>query len=1157
MALPLSPQTPDPRRRPGPAPRVVAAMQVARLQAYAARAGMVMAASVAVGALALAVLGRGEAAHVVWLALLTVVIGLRVLWSWAWRRALRADPMAGPITRSAADQRTAWPDTGPWLRRIRTITLAHGAVWGLLAWVGAVPGDADGVGTLILIQAGVGIAGMMLLQFDLAAALVFALLVVLPLGLRLALAAGPMPEVARVALTMVVLLCGCLYVVARRAEQARQSLVAARLAEADRRRETEQADTLLQRVFDHVGEGICIFDAQYRLLAVNARLTELVGLDDPALHVPGTPLRDWVLHLALRGEYGDVDPSAEVERRLADIARPERSIAQRTRADGRSIETRRTPLPEGGFAMVCVDVSERVASAAALFDNQRTLDLLLRNTDEGFWFIDNEQRTTDANRAMCHMLGLPREALLGRSIWEFVDAANADIFRRQVALRAQGQSGSYEIALTRADGRQVSCYNNATPIHDAQGRKIGAIGLFSDITVQKQAAAEAQRASQLLAQKSQVLETTLESLSQGVVSIDVDMRIHAWNRRALALLEVPESFFLAHPTLRELGQWQVAQGHFGPALERLEGVEERDGLRAYLAGDNAACKATEAFYRRTRADGTVIEVRTHFAADGGQVRTFTDVTAEVAAQLALRESEQRFRTMADAAPALIWMSGADAQATWFNQAWLQLRGHSMAQMLAESWTERVHPDDQAVCRVLFYDAFSGRKAYAVELRVATAAGGWAWVADHGIPRFDGHGAFEGFVSYGWDITARKQAEVALIAARDEAERANRAKSEFLSRMSHELRTPLNAILGFGQLLQRDRDEPLRPEQALRVDQILQGGHHLLALINEVLDLARIEAGTLPLSLEPVDVDELVDECLRLMQPTARAQGVQMQRVSPPASAGLALADRTRLRQVLLNLVSNAIKYNRAGGAVQLRCHRADDAVHIEVADDGPGLDEAQQQRLFRAFERLDAAGSSIEGAGIGLALSKSLVGLMQGQIGVHSAPGTGSCFWVTLQPAAVAGAGALPASAAPATAATAVVPPDPAPVEACRVLYIEDNAVNQLLMQGMLAHRPGTALTLADLPEPGLALARSLQPDLILLDIQLPGMSGYEVLRALRADERTRSIPVIAVSANAMSDDLAQARAAGFDDYLTKPLDLARLLDAMAGAMARAIAVKV
>jgi PAS domain S-box-containing protein len=1097
--------------------RVRAAVQAAQVRAYAGRAGMVTGASLVVGVLAVAALGAGlPGRHLAWLAALAAVLGLRALVARAWQRAAH----------------DAMPDTGPWLLRLRALTLAHGAVWGALAWVGPAPAGIDGVATLLLMQAGIGIAGMMLVQFDRWAALGFALLAVLPLAARLALMPGPQPRLVTVAAVMLLILTGCLFVVAQRAARERASLAEARLAEADRAQETRQVDTLLQRVFDHVGEGICIFDAESRLLAVNARLAEMVGLDDPALMRPGTPVRAWLLHLGRRGEYGAVDPVAEADRREAELRSPQRGIAQRRRADGRTIETRRTPLPEGGFAMVCVDVTGRVASEAVLFENQRTLDVLLRNTEEGFWFIDNEARTTDANRAMCRMLGVTREQLLGRSIFEFVDAENEAIFRHQVALRAQGQAGSYEITLRRDDGSRLDCYNNATPIHDAQGRKIGAIGLFSDITAQKQAAAEAQRASALLAEKTHVLETTLESLSQGVISVDAATRIHVWNRRALELLQVPQALLQTHPTLRELGRWQAQQGHFGAQLEQLEGPVERDELHRYLAGEDSVL-GQAAHYRRTRSDGTVIEVHTHFTPGGGHVRTYTDVTAQLAAQRALRESETRFRSMADAAPALIWLSDPQGAVIWFNQAWLKLRGETPQQAMAAPWAERIHPDDHAGVRAAFESAFARREAYTVEFRAATADGGWAWIADQGIPRFGDLGAFEGFVSYGWNITERKRAEVALIAARDEAERANRAKSEFLSRMSHELRTPLNAILGFGQLLQRDPAEPLQAEQRRRVEQILRGGTHLLELINEVLDLARIEAGTLPLQLEPVDVDALIDECLRLMQPAARARQLRLTLRTAPGAAGTALADPTRLRQVLLNLLSNAIKYNREGGEVRLRCSHAGIGLRLEVEDDGPGLDATRQQRLFQAFERLDAEGSGVEGAGIGLALSKSLVGLMQGRIGIDSAPGAGSCFWVELQCAgAAAQAGAAGETAQLPTAAARPL----------RVLYIEDNAVNQLLMQGMLAHRPGLALDMAELPEQGLAMARAAPPDLVLLDIQLPGMSGYEVLQALRADARTHAVPVIAVSANAMADDLDQARRAGFDDYLTKPLDLNRLL---------------
>ena len=978
------------------------ALRQDRIRAYTDGAWLGVLVSGSVGAMAVLSLGVDAVAAAVWGGCLAAVLGLRLVLA----RAGPADPVAR-------------------LRGFRAVTLLHGAAWGALPWLGPGPAGIDAVATLLMLQAGVAVGGMMLLLYDRRAALAFALAVFLPLIVRMALWPGPTPLVAHVAAAMVLLLVAALWVTALRADRERVQLARARLAKADQVAETRHADALLQRVFDHAGEGICVFDARLRLLAMNRQMAWLLGLDDDVLTEPGTPLRNWVLYLARRGEYGAVDPEAEADRRLADVRRPQRSVAQRRRANGRTIETRRTPLPEGGFVMVCVDITDRLASEEALFENRRTLDVLLENTEEGFWFIDNEQRTTDANRAMCRMLGVSREQMLGHTIFDFVDAENEAIFRQQVARRTQGQASSYEITLTRPDGTQVHCYNNGTPIHDAMGRKIGAIGLFSDITQSRQAAADAQRASALAAQKSVLLETTLQSLSQGVLSIGADMRVNAWNQRLVDLLQVPESFLQTAPTLREVGQWQVSQGVFGPDMTQLVGRTEREGLQRYLAGDDGA--VTSALnYRRTRADGTVIEVRSHFPASGGQVRTYTDVTDQTAA----------------------------------------------------------------------HDA--------------------------------------------------------MLAAKEQAERANRAKSEFLSRMSHELRTPLNAILGFAQLLQRDTDEPLQPGQQVRVDQVLRGGRHLLVLINEVLDLARIEAGTLPLHDERVDVAELLGDCLRLVQPMAHERQVALVVVPPQSPVGTVTVDPTRLRQVMLNLLSNAIKYNREGGQVRLshavQGTGADAQVRIEVHDEGPGLSAEQQQRLFQAFERLDADASTVEGAGIGLALCRSLVGLMHGSIGVHSTPGHGSSFWVLLprgntgdeRPAAEAPATlavALPADAAEATPATR------------RVLYIEDNPVNQVLMQGMLAFRPEIDLQLADRPETGLHMAEQTPPDLILLDIQLPGMSGFEVLQALRRMPGTSAVPVIAVSANAMPEDLDQARRAGFDDYITKPLDLPRLLEAVGRAL--------
>jgi PAS domain S-box-containing protein len=914
--------------------------------------------------------------------------------------------------------------------------------------------------------------------------------------------------------------------------------------------DTPYSAPLLRLIFDHAGEGISVFDASLRLTAWNQRFLDFSGVV-PGQVMPGAALEDLLLGMAQTGEFGPCEPHAEVASRLAMLGDGRPSVTQRVRPDGRTIELRRSPTPGGGFVMLYVDISGRVAAESALADKQRLLSLLQQHTEQGFWFIDNNLRTTDANPAMCRMLGLTLAEMIGRDIYSFVDDANAAVFRHHVAERAQGRAEGYEIELTRADGSKVQCYNNATPIIDAAGRKLGAVGLFSDISPLKQAEQQVRHTSELLAQKSHMLEVALDNLSQGVLSIDAAGRTNTWNRRFLELLEIPASLMQTLPTLHTLTQFQVAQGHFGEDLGRME-PDGREGLNRYLAGDSRLLAPR---YQRVRRDGTVLDVQTHRADDGSVVRTYTDVTSGVRAQQALRSSEARFRTMADGAPALIWQSAADGTPIWFNQRWLQYTGRTMAAELACTWAQRLHPDDHERWCTTHGDAALRRVAYDIEFRLRRADGGYGWIADSGIPHAAPGGEFDGYIGYGWEITERKAAEVALIAAKEEAERANRAKSDFLSRMSHELRTPLNAVLGFGQLMQADATDPLSPRQRDRVHDLLRGGRHLLSLINDVLDLARIEAGTLHLQLAPVDLAELARDSLQLVQPMAAERGITLGLQLAAGGPAQVLADATRLKQVLLNLLSNAIKYNHDGGSVQvaLVAEPGGDTVRLEVRDSGPGLSASQQERLFQAFERLDADRSSVEGTGIGLALSKWLVDLMNGQIGVQSAPGEGSCFWVRL-----AGCDAQRPSPPPETALAAKLQPmlpslPPAlPLQARQtVLYIEDNEVNQILMEGMLAQRPRIRLVVAGLPEEGLVLATQLRPDLILLDIQLPGMSGFEVLAELRALPATRHIPVVAVSANAMQSDIDDAAQAGFVDYVTKPLDLMRLLSVVDGLLDR------
>lgn len=382
-----------------------------------------------------------------------------------------------------------------------------------------------------------------------------------------------------------------------------------------------------------------------------------------------------------------------------------------------------------------------------------------------------------------------------------------------------------------------------------------------------------------------------------------------------------------------------------------------------------------------------------------------------------------------------------------------------------------------------------------------------------------------------DISRQKESELAVQAAKVEAERANQAKSEFMSSMSHELRTPMNAIFGFAQIL--EFDESLTAEQQDSVQEILKAGHHLLGLINEVLDLAKIESGRISLSIETILLAPLIEECEQLLRPLAAERQIAWN-IMPAGPVGALLADRVRLKQVLLNLLSNAIKYNRTQGEVRLTVEMDGTRTRIVVADTGSGIAVANLSSLFQPFNRLDAENSAIEGTGIGLVISRRLVEAMGGRIGVDSTPGQGSRFWVELPQAdpATVQAGKL-------SAAREARGEDDAQRH---ILYIDDNPVNLKLVAQILGRLRNIELVTAHTPELGIELAQTRKPGLIMLDINMPRMDGYEVLTVLRADLRLRHVPVIAVSANAMPKDIERGIAAGFADYLTKPIDVGRFL---------------
>lgn len=844
-----------------------------------------------------------------------------------------------------------------------------------------------------------------------------------------------------------------------------------------------------------------------RLLWANPAALALLG--PPA--TPGQPLADlWQPGADAAALLGPAAATLELPLRLATPA------ARWVRVDSQA-------APQGGAVLALHAVDDHRAAAAEVRRLAELLDLARDFGRLGVW--ERNLRTLEGHwdRQVYRIWGIAPDAPTPNFATAALRVAEdeRDEFVRYFRSSLQ-QPGRYSTRyrVRGDDGAWRRIHSQWVVKAGSDGQPDQVIGLLMDDSEPF-----------LLAQTASELESQLAlAVDLGGIAIwrhDVGSGTVRVNAQALRVLGLPP---------RDEGLSVEAAG-------ALVHPDDRERAAASAHEALASGRAADLELRLQRGDGSWRTVMSRCVVQrdaAGRALAYVgvglDVTARHNAVLALRSAVERAALAARGAGLGTWeMDLVGGDVYWDEQMWL-LRGR-VPQARPMSDAERmacVHPDDRAAIQALFKPTLNEGRPCDHQFRVVWPDGQVRWLASRSVELRDEHTGSRRRIGVNWDITDNRTAE-AVRQEREIALRESRAKSKFLARMSHELRTPLNAVLGFSQLLLADDTgtDAAAAARRRRAEHIRAAGQHLLSLINDVLDLAGLEGGEVRIALQPVALAPLVAGTLPLLGPLRDSRPVTLHTGNLDLQV---LADATRLRQVLLNLLSNAIKYNRDGGEVMVEAQRRGAHIVVRVADTGLGLSNEQLLHLFEPFNRLGAEGGAVEGSGIGLAIVKALVERMGGSVHVDSVPGQGSVFEVRLQ-AAPAGAAEAPAAAGATPPAALAPAPAATPRRQHTLLYIEDNAVNALIVGELLERRSDILLHVAVDGASGVKQAVALKPELILLDLQLPDCDGFEVLRQLRALPTTAEIPCIALSANAMPEDIERALRAGMADYWTKPLD--------------------
>lgn len=846
-----------------------------------------------------------------------------------------------------------------------------------------------------------------------------------------------------------------------------------------------------------------------------------------------------------------------------------------------SVEVRSSRFESGGIYLMLSlarDITRRKQAEAALqraAQENSQLAAAINNLAAGVLITDPrlpDNPTIFANPGFTAITGYQPAEIIGRNC-RFLQGPDTNPLAVQQIREAIEQQRLLTITLLnyRKDGTPFWNEFTINPVYDEAGELTNFVGIQTDVTERVQAA-EALRSQNRLAlfaaevgtilTEGAPLQVTLQRCAQSMAQhLDaafariwtLDAAEHSLHLQASVGLYT----HLDGPHSRvPVGQFKIGliaaerQPHVTNAVleDPRVGDQEwarREGLVAFagypLLAQDQVVGVMALFARQPLNDATLQVIAT---AANGLALAIQRHQAEVA----LRASEARLRALVQSLDDIVFE--LDDQGTYIN-VWAGEEGllvRPRAEYVGRRITDVLGEATGRPFIAAFQRVISTGETETIDYALQYQ-GSLRWFAAHIRPIHLADGSCRTVCMLSRDVTQHKQAALALQQAKDEAERANRAKSEFLSRMSHELRTPLNAILGFGQLFELDE---MSVDDRENIEQILRAGQHLLGLINEVLDVARIESGQLTLSLEPINVAAIVEEVLGLIQPLATQRHIRISKMIASPHFYV-MADQLRLKQILLNLLSNAIKYNHDGGQAAVACVEVQAApgdapeqggrLRLEVSDTGPGIAAEDITKLFRAFERLGADRDGIEGTGIGLALSQRLAQLMGAEIGVRSVRHEGSTFWIEFQRAAdPQGISnqleevATPAARSVAPAVSATTPPGRT------VLYIEDNLANLKLVERVLAVRSSIQLLSAMQGQVGIDLARQHRPDLILLDLHLPDMDGDEVLPRLLEYPETKGIPVVMLSADATPGQAQRLLNAGARAYLTKPLDIQRFM---------------